>query len=128
MERTGRSRTGGAHDRRCRQGGTKRTGLPHHPDPYACRTGPCRRGAYCTHRAGEFQYWWSLESHLGRTARPAGFAMSAARVTHRGPDVLRVLFLSTSYPADATDWRGVFMRHLVAALARRDDLRLAVWA
>jgi hypothetical protein len=54
--------------------------------------------------------------------------MSAARVTDRDSDVLRVLFLSTSYPADATDWRGVFMRHLVAALARRDDLLLAVWA
>ena len=54
--------------------------------------------------------------------------MSAARVTDRCSDVLRVFFLSTSYPADATDWRGVFMRHLVAALARRDDLLLAVWA
>lgn len=54
--------------------------------------------------------------------------MSAASVTDRVPDVLQVLFISTSYPADATDWRGVFMRHLVAAFARRDDLLLAVWA
>ncbi|GGY15901.1 hypothetical protein GCM10008098_03770 [Rhodanobacter panaciterrae] len=39
-----------------------------------------------------------------------------------------MLLLSTSYPADATDWRGVFMRHLVAALGRRSDIKLAVWA
>jgi glycosyltransferase involved in cell wall biosynthesis len=44
------------------------------------------------------------------------------------PKVLRVLLLSTSYPSDASDWRGVFMRHLVAALARRRDVQLAVWA
>ena len=31
---------------------------------------------------------------------------------------MRVLFLSTSYPHDASDWRGVFMRSLVDALAR----------
>jgi len=54
--------------------------------------------------------------------------VSAARASDRSSDVLRVLLLSTSYPADATDWRGVFMRHLVAALARRDDIQLEVWA
>lgn len=42
--------------------------------------------------------------------------------------LLRVLLLSTSYPSNAADWRGVFMRHLVAALARRTDISLAVWA
>jgi glycosyltransferase involved in cell wall biosynthesis len=42
--------------------------------------------------------------------------------------VLRVLLLSTSYPANAADWRGVFMRHLVAALAKRHDIQLAIWA
>ncbi|OOG42734.1 group 1 glycosyl transferase [Rhodanobacter sp. C05] len=41
---------------------------------------------------------------------------------------MHVLLLSTSYPADVADWRGVFMRHLVAALARRRDIQLAVWA
>lgn len=44
------------------------------------------------------------------------------------PRVLRVLLLSTSFPADAADWRGVFMRHLVTALARQPDIQLAVWA
>jgi glycosyltransferase involved in cell wall biosynthesis len=39
-----------------------------------------------------------------------------------------VLMLSTSYPADATDWRGAFMRPLVDALARADGMRLALWA
>ncbi|MEO9214612.1 MAG: glycosyltransferase family 4 protein [Rhodanobacter sp.] len=42
--------------------------------------------------------------------------------------VIRVLFLSTSYPQDASDWRGVFMRHLIGALARAPGVRLSVWA
>jgi glycosyltransferase involved in cell wall biosynthesis len=41
---------------------------------------------------------------------------------------MRVLLLSTSYPRDASDWRGVFMRHLVDALARAPDIQLSVWA
>ena len=41
---------------------------------------------------------------------------------------MRVLLLSTSYPHDASDWRGVFMRHLVGALARAPDVQLSVWA
>ncbi|MDE1892977.1 MAG: glycosyltransferase family 4 protein [Xanthomonadaceae bacterium] len=39
-----------------------------------------------------------------------------------------VLLISTSYPRDASDWRGIFMRHLVAALARVPSMRLRVWA
>ena len=42
--------------------------------------------------------------------------------------LVNVLLLSTSYPSNAADWRGVFMRHLVAALARRNDVTLSVWA
>lgn len=41
---------------------------------------------------------------------------------------MRVLLLSPSYPKDAADWRGVFIRHLVDALARSGDLHLMVWA
>lgn len=41
---------------------------------------------------------------------------------------MRVLFASPSYPADATDWRGTFMRRLLDALARRPDIQLSVWA
>lgn len=54
--------------------------------------------------------------------------MSEAQSSRRSTDLLRVLLVSTSYPADASDWRGVFMRHLVAALARQSDIQLAVWA
>lgn len=54
--------------------------------------------------------------------------MSEVHSSRRAPNVLRVLLVSTSYPADATDWRGVFMRHLVAALARQRAIQLAVWA
>ena len=54
--------------------------------------------------------------------------MSQPGSTDASPAVLRVLLLSTSYPADENDWRGIFMRHLVAALACREDLQLAVWA
>ena len=41
---------------------------------------------------------------------------------------LSVLMTTTSYPRDATDWRGVFIRHLAQALARQKNIRLAVWA
>lgn len=41
---------------------------------------------------------------------------------------MRVLLISTSYPLDHSDWRGVFMRHLVAALARVPSLQLSIWA
>lgn len=41
---------------------------------------------------------------------------------------MRVLLVSTSYPRDESDWRGVFMRHMVAALARASDVELDIWA
>ncbi|HCD56502.1 glycosyltransferase family 4 protein [Haliea sp.] len=41
---------------------------------------------------------------------------------------MRVLCAATSYPADREDWRGVFIRHMVDALARRSDIELSVWA
>ncbi|HJV25437.1 MAG TPA: glycosyltransferase family 4 protein [Aromatoleum sp.] len=41
---------------------------------------------------------------------------------------LDVLMVSTSYPSTLTDWRGLFIRHLSDALARRDDLALQLWA
>ena len=41
---------------------------------------------------------------------------------------MRILLISTSYPRDASDWRGVFMRHLVSALARAPGIQLSVWA
>lgn len=41
---------------------------------------------------------------------------------------MRVLMVSTSYPRDASDWRGIFIRHLACALARRADIRLDLWA
>jgi len=37
-----------------------------------------------------------------------------------------VLMISTSYPKNATDWRGLFIRHIVASLATRVALKL--WA
>jgi len=36
--------------------------------------------------------------------------------------------VSTSYPNDLGDWRGLFIRHLADALARRDDLAVRLWA
>jgi glycosyltransferase involved in cell wall biosynthesis len=41
---------------------------------------------------------------------------------------MRVLLLSTSYPHDAADWRGAFIRRMVEALAQSGDLQLSVWA
>lgn len=41
---------------------------------------------------------------------------------------IRALLVSTSFPVDLDDWRGLFMRHKVDALARRADVALRVWA
>jgi glycosyltransferase involved in cell wall biosynthesis len=41
---------------------------------------------------------------------------------------LNVLMVSTSYPANLKDWRGLFIRHLADALGRREDLHLSLWA
>lgn len=40
---------------------------------------------------------------------------------------MRVSFCGTSYPSDASDWKGVFLRHLLFALARREGIDLACW-
>lgn len=45
----------------------------------------------------------------------------------RGDGRLDVLVTSTSFPADLDDWRGVFIRHLTDALARRPDLAVQLW-
>lgn len=41
---------------------------------------------------------------------------------------LNVLMSSTSYPKDLQDWQGRFIANLAAALARHDDVKLALWA
>jgi glycosyltransferase involved in cell wall biosynthesis len=41
---------------------------------------------------------------------------------------LNVLMSSTSYPENTEDWRGRFIANLSAALARRNDVTLTLWA
>ncbi len=41
---------------------------------------------------------------------------------------VKVLFVATSYPSDLSDWRGLFIRHLADALARREDLAVSLLA
>jgi hypothetical protein len=41
---------------------------------------------------------------------------------------IRCLMTSTSYPANLADWRGLFIRYLVDAIARRPDVRLHLWS
>jgi glycosyltransferase involved in cell wall biosynthesis len=41
---------------------------------------------------------------------------------------IRVLMVSSSYPANFEDWRGIFIRHLSDAIARRKDVVLHLWA
>lgn len=41
---------------------------------------------------------------------------------------MRILMASTSYPANPTDWKGLFIRHLAEALAKRQDVQLSLWA
>jgi glycosyltransferase involved in cell wall biosynthesis len=41
---------------------------------------------------------------------------------------MRVLLTSTSYPADAQDWRGRFIADMAAALAEKNGVDLEIWA
>ncbi|MDH4215285.1 MAG: glycosyltransferase family 4 protein [Gallionella sp.] len=41
---------------------------------------------------------------------------------------MNVLLVSTSYPEDAQDWRGRFIASLAAALARREDIAISLFA
>ena len=41
---------------------------------------------------------------------------------------MKVLMVSTSYPEDERDWRGVFIRHLAGGISRLPDLALRLWA
>jgi glycosyltransferase involved in cell wall biosynthesis len=41
---------------------------------------------------------------------------------------IKTLFVVTSYPANLQDWRGLFIRHLADALARRADLTVSLLA
>lgn len=47
---------------------------------------------------------------------------------HENGGVIDTLMASTSYPADLTDWRALFIRHLADAMARRDDVCLRLWS
>lgn len=40
----------------------------------------------------------------------------------------RVLMASTSYPETSLDWRSRFIHNMAAALAKRDDVELSLWA
>jgi glycosyltransferase involved in cell wall biosynthesis len=40
---------------------------------------------------------------------------------------LRVLLAGTSYPRDSSDWRGVFIRNMLASLSSREDLDVTYW-
>lgn len=41
---------------------------------------------------------------------------------------LRVLMVSTSYPSTAQDWKGRFIFDMTAALGRRSDVNITLWA
>jgi glycosyltransferase involved in cell wall biosynthesis len=41
---------------------------------------------------------------------------------------MNVLMTSTSFPRDPSDWKGVFILHMAAALARTDFVNLRLWA
>lgn len=41
--------------------------------------------------------------------------------------IIKVLFVSTSYPANSEDWRGVFIAHIIQGLARQSDLQIKAW-
>ncbi len=41
---------------------------------------------------------------------------------------MTTLMVSTSYPQDTTDWKGLFILRLAEALARREDVDLRLWS
>lgn len=41
---------------------------------------------------------------------------------------IRVLMTSTSYPRDASDWRGIFIRNMADAISRTPGIQLTLWA
>ncbi len=43
-------------------------------------------------------------------------------------EVATVLMASTSYPSNESDWRGLFIRHMIYALSRRPEVSLRVWS
>ena len=46
---------------------------------------------------------------------------------HQSMKKMKVLMISTSYPRDLEDWRGLFIRHLADAIARNKDASLRLW-
>lgn len=54
--------------------------------------------------------------------------MSLSATPSAGVSPIRVLLISTSYPLDADDWRGLFISQLVNALARNNCIDLRIWA
>ena len=45
----------------------------------------------------------------------------------QGMKKMKVLMISTSYPRNLDDWRGLFIRHLADAVARRKNISLRLW-
>ncbi|SFF42575.1 Glycosyltransferase involved in cell wall bisynthesis [Dyella marensis] len=41
---------------------------------------------------------------------------------------MRVLMVSTSYPKDLSDWKGVFIRDMARSIAAKKDIELHLWA
>ena len=52
--------------------------------------------------------------------------MTASHVRVR--DCMNVLMVSTSYPRDSGDWRGIFIFHISSAIARIEEIKLKLWA
>lgn len=46
---------------------------------------------------------------------------------NQGMRKIKVLMISTSYPKNLKDWRGLFIRHLADAIARNSDTNLRLW-
>lgn len=63
-----------------------------------------------------------------RTGVQSGKPIGRGHPPEDGGAPLKVHFVSTMYPESAEGWRGVFIRNIVAALARRPDVRIGVWA
>lgn len=40
----------------------------------------------------------------------------------------RIFLSATSYPASLSDWKGLFIRHMLESLASRSDLSIELWA
>lgn len=64
---------------------------------------------------------------MAKTANPLAEKGTGLEWYEHTRNVIKILMVSTSYPTSASDWKGIFIRNIIQALAARGDLDISVW-